>query len=361
MAVLRARVDAAHEPFIYRELDDLEGYVPFLLCEHVIMSHGLKLRVHCQRMRRVLLHGNHFPMVPPSEYPSLQSLLKMAHTKAMLAEFLRDAIPYLLFAKKSGIPLISFYRGFELSDPRVCAMLPTLSAVCCKVIARSIFQKKELVRAGFPARKIVVEYGGIDLAQLPFQPRAFERGSLRILAAGRFVEKKGFDLVLDVAEKVKSWRTGARVTVIGDGALADWIKAQVIERKLQDIVTIKLFMPQRAFYAELGQHDIFLFPCRTAENKDREGIPNVLKEAMASGLSVVSTFHAGIPELIEDGASGYLVPENDVQALYKRIEALCSYPARTRKMALRARQTVEERFSIEKSQAGLLKVLNNCL
>jgi colanic acid/amylovoran biosynthesis glycosyltransferase len=93
---------------------------------------------------------------------------------------------------------------------------------------------------------------------------------------------------------------------------------------------------------------IFILPCVQAQDHDQEGIPNVLKEAMATGLPVISTRHSGIPELIHDGIFGFLVPERDVDALAEKCEYLISHPRRCVEMGRAGRKFVEENFEISK-------------
>ena len=96
----------------------------------------------------------------------------------------------------------------------------------------------------------------------------------------------------------------------------------------------------------LDEADLFLLPSVTGENGDMEGIPVALMEAMAVGIPVVSTQHSGIPELIEAGQSGWLVPEYDVQALADRLQAFSSVEEQElQPMLSRAREKVENDFN----------------
>jgi colanic acid/amylovoran biosynthesis glycosyltransferase len=90
-----------------------------------------------------------------------------------------------------------------------------------------------------------------------------------------------------------------------------------------------------------------LAPSVTAGDGDEEGIPNVIKEAMAVGLPVVSTVHAGIPELVVDGESGFLVPERSVEDLAERIMYLCDHPEIWPSLSHAARRKVETGFDID--------------
>jgi colanic acid/amylovoran biosynthesis glycosyltransferase len=99
---------------------------------------------------------------------------------------------------------------------------------------------------------------------------------------------------------------------------------------------------------------ILLAPSVTAGDGDEEGIPNVVKEAMAVGLPVVSTVHAGIPELVVDGESGFLVPERSVDDLAERIMYLCDHPEIWPQMSRAARRKVETEFDIGRLSMDLI-------
>jgi colanic acid/amylovoran biosynthesis glycosyltransferase len=95
----------------------------------------------------------------------------------------------------------------------------------------------------------------------------------------------------------------------------------------------------------------------TAENGDQEGIPVALMEAMAVGVPVISTFHTGIPELIDNEVSGFLVPERDVDLLKLRISSLIEHPEKSMEFAIAARNKIEAEFDIKKLNSQLLNIL----
>jgi colanic acid/amylovoran biosynthesis glycosyltransferase len=106
----------------------------------------------------------------------------------------------------------------------------------------------------------------------------------------------------------------------------------------------------------LASHHLFVAPSVTAASGDREGIPNVLKEAMATGMPVVSTRHSGIPELVEDGVSGYLVSERDVGALASRLRDLVEHPERWPAMGRAGRTRVENGFASQRLNERLFQL-----
>ena len=117
---------------------------------------------------------------------------------------------------------------------------------------------------------------------------------------------------------------------------------------IESHVTLHGWKDQESVSSYLDQAHILLAPSVTAKNGEAEGIPNVVKEAMAVGLPVVSTLHSGIPELVEDGVSGYLVPERDVRAMSERLSDLIEHPERWESMGRAGRKKIEKDFDSEK-------------
>ena len=109
----------------------------------------------------------------------------------------------------------------------------------------------------------------------------------------------------------------------------------------------------------LATTHVFLTPSVTASNGETEGIPNAVKEAMAVGVPVVSTFHGGIPELVEDGVSGPLVAERDAQGLADKIAQVIDNPAACETMRVAARAHIEKEYEIEAMTDRLLHLYSN--
>ncbi|WP_242664942.1 glycosyltransferase [Geobacillus zalihae] len=145
------------------------------------------------------------------------------------------------------------------------------------------------------------------------------------------------------------WRVHAvhprcRLRIIGSGKEEENIRRLVSELKLDPFVDLLGAMDAASIAREMERAHLFCLASETASDGDIEGIPNVLKEAMASGLPVVSTNHAGIPELIEHKRTGYLAPERDDLELANGLE----HPERIPSFTKKARKVIEQRFDITK-------------
>jgi colanic acid/amylovoran biosynthesis glycosyltransferase len=217
---------------------------------------------------------------------------------------------------------------------------------------------KEVLRSmGVPADKIEVHYSGIDLDKFPFAPE-HERpsGACRVLAVGRLVEKKGYTVLLEAISQLTASGRVVRLTIIGDGPLRQRIVRRIEDLGLSDSVTLRGWVSHDAMASEMYSHDVLAAPSLTTASGELEGIPNVLKEAMASGLPVVCTRHSGIPDLVTDGETGFLVPEGDADALAACLAKVMEHTSPIETMRLRARTHVEALMSMDRLNDRLLTI-----
>jgi glycosyltransferase involved in cell wall biosynthesis len=195
----------------------------------------------------------------------------------------------------------------------------------------------------YPRKKIVKSFLGIDESQFEFSEVS---GGKMILHIGRLVEKKGAIYLLQAFAKIRQEVSDAMLVIVGDGPLAPEIKACIGSHRLSESVRIIPKASREEIVSLVKQCRLFCLPSVTAANGDTEGLPVSVLEAMAVGRPVISTWHAGIPEAIEDGKSGYLVQERDVDALAARIKELLGNLDRCRAMGAEGRRAVETRFSL---------------
>lgn len=210
---------------------------------------------------------------------------------------------------------------------------------------------------GVPAEKIEVHYSGIDLRKFPFAAEHKQsKTAFRILAVGRLVEKKGYPVLLKALSILRSSGRFVTLTIIGRGPLRDRILKCVEDLGLRDSVTLRDWVPHDRMAREMYCHDVLATPSLKDSRGEIEGIPNVLKEAMACGLPVVCTLHSGIPDLVTDGKTGFLVPENDADALAESLVMVMDRKSMVQDMRIRARKRVEALMSMDRLNDRLLAV-----
>jgi colanic acid/amylovoran biosynthesis glycosyltransferase len=207
--------------------------------------------------------------------------------------------------------------------------------------------KEKLLALGCPRDRIQVHRMGIDCARFAFLERRLAAGEpARLVSVSRLIEKKGIEYGIRAVSRLIERGRDIRYDVIGDGPLREPLTRLIAELRLGDRVGLLGWRNQDAVLEALRRSHIGLAPSVTSGNGDQEGIPVFLMESMATGLPVVSTWHSGIPELVEDGVSGRLVPERDVEALAGALDDLISHPPSWPLMGRAGRRQVEQNYDI---------------
>lgn len=199
-----------------------------------------------------------------------------------------------------------------------------------------------------PEARIDLVYHGIDLSRFPApDPSDRARGDkFVILSVGRAVAKKGFDVLLEALALLPAsldWR----FEHIGDGPLIGALRRQADSLGIADRVVWHGPRPQEAVLTAMRRADLFVLASRVADDGDRDGLPNVLLEAQSQAVCCLASDVAAIAELIDDGATGRLVPPNDAAALAGSIVELASDPVRRDRLAAAGQRRVRTQFDLE--------------
>ena len=235
-----------------------------------------------------------------------------------------------------------------------CASLNPAGLLCKKLAAaRFVVTCTEANRAYLqqlaPGAAIHRVYHGLNadfarlLAEAPALPPA--NGHLRVLGVGRLVPKKGFDVFIEACGILHDRGLSFEAAIVGeDGEHGEEVRRLIRARGLERRVTLAGPLSQAALFEEYRRASVFCLTCRVVDDGDRDGIPNVLIEAMAGGLPVVSTGISGIPELVTDRINGVLVPPEDPHTVADAILCLHQHPMLASRLAREAEVTVRERF-----------------
>lgn len=338
-------MDTKKQYFIYEEADNLINY-KLVFFYKKLMNLNKKIDAYCLE---TFINDSGIIYFTKEVIESFESLVKKNNIGIFHAQFITDAIIYYDFLKNLNLPLLVNFRAHELSVPFVRFILPKIFPKITKIITKSNFQRNELIKQDYDKSKIEVIYGGINLENIPFVGREFRDGDIKIISAGRFVEIKNFEATINFFFEVKKKYRSAKLTLIGCGEREENIRGLIVKLNLESSVQLLDFMDHHNFIKELYSHHIFILPSKTAKNGDMEGIPNVLKEAMASGMPVISTYHAGIPELIEDGKTGFLVAEGDCAGILKKFEWILRNKRKTLEICHNARAWILKKFDVKKN------------
>ncbi|WNF37195.1 glycosyltransferase [Bacillaceae bacterium IKA-2] len=194
---------------------------------------------------------------------------------------------------------------------------------------------------------LVYHSQGVNLTQFTYRPPQ-QRETENILSMGRLVEKKGHHILMQAFNKIKSKFPNATLTIIGRGELEEPLKLLASQLNLGESFQLLKNLPKHQVHEEMKKADLFCAASLEASDGNVEGIPNTIKEAMATGLPVVSTTHAGIPELITNHKEGILVEENNVNQLALALEYMLENRNKWEQYASAARQKVEQNFDQSK-------------
>jgi len=206
-----------------------------------------------------------------------------------------------------------------------------------------------------------VVYHGLNADYEPLvaaAARRVEPARVRLLAVGRLVRKKGLDTFVDACAVLRDRRVDFEAVIVGEsGDHEQEVRARVAATGLGARVTFLGPLTQTGLFAQYQQASVFALPCRILEDGDRDGIPNVLMEAMACGLPVVTTGVSGITELVRDGVNGLIVEPDRPIDLADSLHRLIKDPELARHLAERGRRTVSERFDAATAAARMASLL----
>ena len=258
----------------------------------------------------------------------------------------------VLKRKKLGSPLVTIFHGRDVGRPLLDHSLWQYNVLfeqgALQLTVNDYF-RNALVAAGAATANVAVHHMGVGTSEIEYSWRPWEQGKLNLISVCRLTEKKGIEFALRALGQLSisnpdiDWA----YTIIGGGELLDELKQLAKDLDIADRVIFLGPRPHSEVKQRLREAHIFLLPSVTAQDGDVEGIPVSLMEAMAAGLTVLSTYHSGIPELIEDQKTGFLVPERDVEALAGKLLWIAEHPAECESIALAARRKIEADFNAD--------------
>lgn len=222
--------------------------------------------------------------------------------------------------------------------------------------------KEKLIELGCKKSKIGVYHSAIDCSQFSFMSRSKPHDNqINFVSVCRLVKKKGMDDAIKAFAEIVRKYPKAHYSIVGDGTERTYLELLVYQLHLQDNVTFCGWKTHEDVASILDKSHIFMLPSKKSSDGNEEGIANALKEAMAKGLIVVSTWHAGTPELIDHGISGFLVAEESVTELVYTLDYIINHPEIWESVELAGRKKVEDEFEIKQSIKELENIFNRLL
>lgn len=277
--------------------------------------------------------------------------------KAILAEYGVTGNALINISRQLNIPLIVHFHGYDAYEKEVLKSVNNykrLFGAVSKVIVVSEHMKRQLERLGCASNKLVLNYYGPSNI---FFAACNQYNKKRFAAVGRFVNKKAPQLTITAFEKVLSKHPDALLSMVGDGPLLQTCKNLVKEKSLEENVQFLNVLSASQIVDLFSNSIAFVQHSVTAENGDSEGTPVAVLEASASGLIVIATKHAGIPDIIIDGETGFLVDEKDVDGMADYMLKVLDDFSLAKTMGTKGRKRILENFTLDKHISIINKVI----
>jgi colanic acid/amylovoran biosynthesis glycosyltransferase len=302
--------------------------------------------------------------ISEAELRTLLAVLSETHARLLHIYFGHIAVHLLPLIRAWKNPSIVSFHGadvmVDMNKPAYReATLRMLEAVTL-VLVRSESLRRALIELGCAPTKIEIQRTGIPLEEFPFRERSVPKnGEWRFVQAGRLIEKKGLPVTIRAFEVFVRQYPNATLTIAGEGPLLRELEMLARELKIGYRVSFTGFLSQEQLREIYYRSHIFLHPSQTGRDGNQEGIPNSMLEAMATGLPVFATEHGGIPEAIEHGVSGVLVPERDEFTLVEMLLGTVQDPGLLSRIAHAGGSAVRNNFDLSRQAQRLEEIYLN--
>ncbi len=353
LAVLARFYGASSETFIRRHMYDLLPEKTLIIAMEENKPFGWP-----QRAQGPVLILDRLPAGSDS-FAAVAEMLRRCNVRVVLGEFLDIAWSWIDTARKAGVRLFGHAHGIDVS--RYLRNLDWQERYrkyneTSGIITMSRLSKSRLIQIGIAEDKIHVIPYGVDVPVSPVHRP--DRKAVTCLAVGRFVPKKAPLNTLEAFRIACEQNPLLNLVYVGDGPLLKRAHTYVEEYHISDKVEFTGVIPNTEVRELMIRSDIFVqHSIIDPETGDEEGLPVAILEAMASAIPVVATKHAGIPEAVVDGSTGFLVDEGDTTAMASRILELSRSSGYRRSLGIEGWREASARFSWKKEKQELLKVL----
>src|SRR5438105_726295 len=300
--------------------------------------------------------------ISSAELRALLDVLTKTNARLLHIYFGHIAVHLLPLIRAWSKPSIVFFHGadvmVDMNKPAYRAATEQMLEAVKLVLVRSESLRRAVIHLGCDEKKIEIQRTGVPLEEFPFCERNFVAAATewRFLQAGRLIEKKGLPVTLRAFAVFLERHPNANLTIAGEGPLLSQLQNLARDLNIDGRVSFTGFISQEQLRKIYYASHIFLHPSQTGHDGNQEGIPNSMLEAMASGLPVFATRHGGIPEAIENGVSGVLVPERDHEKLAAALLDAARDPGFLSRIARNGAEIVRKNFDLRAQAQGLEEI-----
>jgi colanic acid/amylovoran biosynthesis glycosyltransferase len=282
-----------------------------------------------------------------------------ARCQAVYVEFGQIAVYVMDACRQLELPLIVHFHGIDAHSrsmlDRHGGRYPRLFEQAVAIITNSRTMERALLDLGARPEKLHYVPNGVDADR--FRAGAPAEASPTFLAVGRFAEKKAPQLTIAAFASLCRTHPDARLRMIGEGGLLGVCQDLAQGLGVGESVTFRGAQPHEVVAEEMRRARAFVQHSVVASDGNSETMPNAILEASASGLPVVATRHAGIPEVVVDGETGFLVEERDVEGMSRHMARLVQQPELAAELGQAGRRRMQESFSIDARIARLWEII----
>lgn len=362
IAMVSPSYNVYSETFIQEQKDGLQGEVFYYYggnlpthLEHYgkLMSSSIHLG---NKMRRKLGLSSF-----NAEETAFIHSLKQHKIQVVLAQYGTTAHRIVKLCKHLNIPLITHFHGYDASIKAVienCNNYRDVFAHSTNVIAVSIAMKEKLIRLGCPKEKLIYNPYGPHTSFIEVQP---DFSAATFIALGRFVEKKAPYYTILAFNQVLVQYPNAKLIIGGKGELYEVCYNLIRHLKIENSVSLPGILSKEQFLDYLKTSLAFVQHSVMALSGDQEGTPVAVLEASAAGLPVIATLHAGIPDVIVDGETGFLVAEHDVAAMAEKMLLLLENKELAMQLGKKGKERIKNNFTMERHLRVIDELINNVI
>ena len=222
-----------------------------------------------------------------------------------------------------------------------------------RFLAVSAAVRNRLVELGCPAGKVEIHRSGVDLSVFGYREPVDLHSPVRLVTIGRLSPNKGVEYGLEAVRKLLDGGHSIEYRIIGAGPSRESLAESVRRLDIDSAVRFEGAVGSDKIVEILADADILLAPSITGPHGEQEGLPNALKEAMASGVPVIGTSIGGIPELIEHGVNGFLVAERNADQIAECVKTIIKDRDKMPGILTRARESIESQFDLQRLNIDL--------
>jgi colanic acid/amylovoran biosynthesis glycosyltransferase len=287
-------------------------------------------------------------------YPFFHKIIKQTNARVIHAHFGNVGYKAIGLSQHHKIPLITSFYGHDATTlakrKKYQKRYKVLFQKGHRFLVEGNNMKKVLMQLGCPENKITVFHLGVEVNNYPFKVRTISaENPVKFLFAATLTEKKGAGYAVKAFAKVLEKHPNAVLRMIGEGPENEMITQLISDLGIEEKIEREGYVPYEVLVKRIYEADIFVQPSVTASDGNTEGgAPVALIDAQATGIPILATFHADIPEVVIHEKTGLLAPERDVDSLAENMLKLIETPGLCEKLGRNGRKHVEENYNIIK-------------